>query len=48
MHEKYLRVQSAVERDCEYIIELCHTVVDAILLLIEELTRKARLSAIPV
>lgn len=31
MHEEYMKVQSAVWRDCEYIVELCHQVVDALL-----------------
>lgn len=35
MHEIYTAAESAVKRDCEYIIGLCHTVVDAILLLFE-------------
>lgn len=36
MHEIYVSAESAVKRDCEYIVSLCHTVVDAILLLFEE------------
>lgn len=44
MHEIYTRMQSAVSRDCEYIVELCHTVVDAVLLLFEEQTRETHLS----
>ncbi len=43
MHEIYTRMQSVVNRDCEYIVELCHTVVDAILLLFEEQTRETHL-----
>ena len=44
MHEIYCSMQSVVKRDCEYIVELCHTVVDAILLLFEEQTREPHLS----
>lgn len=44
MHEIYIRMQSVVKRDCEYIVELCHTVVDAILLLFEEQTGETHLS----
>lgn len=44
MHEIYTRMQSVVKRDCEYIVELCHTVVDAILLLFEEQTKETHLS----
>lgn len=44
MHEIYTRMQSAVKRDCEYIVGLCHTVVDAILLLFEEQTKEMNLS----
>lgn len=44
MHEIYTRMQSAVSRDCEYIVGLCHTVVDAILLLFEEQTKEMHLS----
>lgn len=36
MHQIYLETKSAVTRDCEYILCLCHTVVDAILLLFEK------------
>ncbi len=36
MHEIYARAESVVKRDCEFIISLCHTVVDAILLFIEK------------
>lgn len=31
LHEEYLTVQSKVARDCKYIVELCHRVVDALL-----------------
>ena len=44
MHQIYMRMQSGVKRDCEYIIELCHTVVDALLILFEELTKQLHLS----
>lgn len=44
MHEVYCSMQSVVKRDCEYIVELCHTVVDAILLLFEEQTKEPHLS----
>lgn len=44
MHEIYTRMQSVVKRDCEYIVELCHTVVDAILLLFEEQMKETHLS----
>lgn len=44
MHEIYTRMQSAVSRDCEYIVGLCHTVVDVILLLFEEQTKEMHLS----
>lgn len=36
MHENYKRSESVVKRDCEYIIDLCHAVVDAILLFLEK------------
>ena len=36
MHELYMQAESVVKRDCEYIIFLCHTVVDAILLFMEQ------------
>ena len=36
MHEIYRSAESVVKRDCEFIISLCHTVVDAILLYIEK------------
>lgn len=36
MHEMYKLAESVVKRDCEYIIELCHTVVDTILLFLEQ------------
>lgn len=44
MHQTYLRMQSVVERDCKYIVELCHTVVDALLSLFEEHSNELRLS----
>ena len=44
MHQIYLRMQSAVKRDCEFITSLCHTVVDALLLLFEDQMRVLRLS----
>lgn len=31
MHDEYMKIQSAVQRDCEYIVTLCHRVVDALL-----------------
>ncbi len=43
MHDIYMKAQSAVKRDCEYIVELCHTVVDALLLFIEKDVIKNRL-----
>ena len=46
MHQIYMRMQSGVKRDCEYIIELCHTVVDALLILCEELTKNMHLSLV--
>ena len=46
MHQIYMRMQSGVKRDCEYIIELCHTVVDALLILFEELTKQLHLSLV--
>lgn len=36
MHQIYSETKSAVKRDCEYILCLCHTVVDAILLFFEK------------
>ena len=36
MHEIYTKAESVVKRDCEFIIGLCHTVVDALLLFIEK------------
>jgi len=48
MHDIYTRMQSAVRRDCEYIVELCHTVVDAVLLLFEEQTREMQVSDLSV
>lgn len=44
MHEIYMMAQSAVRRDCEYIISLCHTVVDAILILFESQMRVKQIS----
>lgn len=44
MHQIYSGAGSVVKRDCEYIIELCHTVVDAILLLLENKTQLWRSS----
>ena len=38
MHNRYLQMESVVMRDCQYIIELCHRVVDAILCLLESLS----------
>ena len=38
MHDKYLQVESVVKRDCQYIIELCHRVVDAVLCFLESLS----------
>lgn len=45
MHEIYSAAESVVKRDCEYIISLCHTVVDAILLLFEN---QMQISQVPV
>lgn len=36
MHHIYSETSSAVTRDCEYIVCLCHTIVDAILLFFEK------------
>lgn len=36
MHQIYSETSSAVTRDCEYIVCLCHTIVDAILLFFEK------------
>ena len=44
MHQIYVSMQSAVRRDCEFIISLCHTVVDALLLLFEDQMKVLRLS----
>ena len=44
MHQIYVSMQSAVRRDCEFIISLCHTVVDALLLLFEEQMKVLHLS----
>ena len=46
MHQIYMRMQSGVKRDCEYILELCHTLVDALLILCEELTKNMHLSLV--
>ena len=46
MHQIYMRMQSGVKRDCEYIIELCHTVVGALLILFEEPTKQLHLSLV--
>lgn len=35
MHQIYSDSRSAVRRDCEYIVCMCHTIVDAILILFE-------------
>ncbi|MDK2807632.1 MAG: hypothetical protein PWP24_365, partial [Clostridiales bacterium] len=35
MHSEYLKLMIEVKVDCEYIVELCHRVVDAILQLLE-------------
>lgn len=35
MHEKYLKAKKEVKVDCEYIVRLCHEVVDSILLFFE-------------
>lgn len=40
-HKEYLNLINAVKSDCEYIVELCHKVVDAILQLLEFKTQKA-------
>lgn len=44
MHEIYMAVESVVKRDCEYIVALCHTVVDAILLFLENQMHRISLS----
>lgn len=44
MHEIYTAAESVVKRDCEYIIELCHTVVDAILLYLEKQMQDSQVS----
>lgn len=41
MHKEYLGLINVVKLDCEYIVELCHKVVDAILQLLELKTQKA-------
>ena len=38
MHNRYLQLESVVKRDCQYIIELCHKVVDAVLCFLESLS----------
>ena len=38
MHNRYLQMESVVKRDCQYIIELCHKVVDAVLCFLESLS----------
>ena len=35
MHAAYIKVASEVKKDCQYIVELCHYVVDAIIQFIE-------------
>lgn len=35
MHKEYLKVKNHIMSDCEYIVELCHKVVDAILAFFE-------------
>lgn len=35
MHEEYLAAMKAIKKDCMYIVELCHKVVDAILQIFE-------------
>ncbi len=44
MHDIYMEAESVVKRDCEYITELCHTVVDAILKFLEGQMQRSRLS----
>ena len=44
MHDIYSETKSAVKRDCEYIVCLCHTIVDAILLLFEKGLKSSCLS----
>ena len=44
MHDIYMRIQSNVKRDCEFIVELCHTVVDALLILCENVIFNFHLS----
>ncbi len=38
MHDSYKAAESIVKRDCQYIISLCHKVVDAILSLLERMS----------
>lgn len=40
-HAEYLNLINAVKLDCEYIVELCHKVVDAILQLLEMKAEKS-------
>lgn len=43
MHEEYLKVAKKIIVDCDYIVELCHKVVDGILQIFERNYRKAML-----
>lgn len=45
MHDIYMAAESVVKRDCEYITQLCHAVVDAILRFLEVQTQESRVSA---
>jgi hypothetical protein len=38
MHDTYKEAESIVRRDCRYIVELCHDVVDAILYFLENMS----------
>ncbi len=41
MHEEYLKVAKKIKVDCDYIVELCHKVVDGILQIFERNYRTA-------
>ncbi len=41
MHEEYLKVAKKIKVDCDYIVELCHKVVDGILQIFERNYRNA-------
>lgn len=36
VHQEYLKVKKEVEADCRYIVEVCHTVVEAIIHLVNQ------------